>query len=195
MEESFPDRSRSANTVNATTKHVLEGLVLGWVSLAPWAQRLGLLGRDGRSTPGASLLCFLGTWCWPVSRVGQLAGPPGLKGGCAPSAQFLVTVGNSSFSGAREPCGPALPFLPSLADSQPSEDPATGENQSWLHPQTQARQRLHQTNPQPPAPGAWGCTLTGKRAPAGSLPSPCGSVPECSCACSPLGPGRVLVGR
>lgn len=132
---------------------------------------------------------------WPVSRVGQLAGPPGLKGGCAPGARFLVTVGNSSFSGAREPWGPALPFLPSLADSQPSEDPATGEIRSWLHPQTQAHQRPRQTNLQPPAPGAWGCTLTGKRAPAGSLPLPCGSVPECSCACSPLGPGRVLAGR
>lgn len=64
VDESFPDHSRPANTVNAMAKQVFEGLSLGLgLPCPPGPRCLGLLRRDGRSAPGASLLCFLGTWC------------------------------------------------------------------------------------------------------------------------------------
>lgn len=69
------------------------------------------------------------------------------------------------------------------------------ENQSWLNPHSGFDKAQPDEPSNPLAPGAWGCTLTGKRAPAGSPPLPCGSVRECSCACSFLGPGQGARGK
>lgn len=113
-EESFPGCSHPANTANAETRQAIGASLGRGVPCPSWVFASCTPQEGWKEPPGASL-CSLGnqpgvSLCPQGSQL--VSGTPGFKWGSAPSARFLVAVGNSSFSGAsRDGLGLPLPSL------------------------------------------------------------------------------------